>query len=136
MNDEGGYVYLILASNGLFKIGSSKIPQQRFGAIRSACPLHVELFAISFFGDYYVDVESIFHEQFKHKRIRGEWFSLDEDDLHYILNWDGGCINYEGVMSRLKQLKSRGFFDIASYIRKLTWDDLLKLSAVTELQNQ
>lgn len=30
------------------------------------------------------DLESQLHVRFKDKRLRGEWFRLDEDDLTYI----------------------------------------------------
>lgn len=79
--DGGLKTYLMKDnSNGATKIGKSKTPGYREDTLMSQNP-NITLVAIC---DY--DVEKRLHRMYKHKRMRGEWFSLDESDVYDIIN--------------------------------------------------
>lgn len=79
--DGGLKTYLMKDnSNGAVKIGKSKTPGYREDTLMSQNP-NITLVAIC---DN--DVEKRLHRMYKHKRIRGEWFSLDESDVYDIIN--------------------------------------------------
>lgn len=75
------YVYLIFDPfSRLTKIGKSKNPKVRLKQARIFNP-KCELLFISMEHN-----ESILHEKFIDKKINGEWFSLNKDDLFSITN--------------------------------------------------
>ncbi len=66
-----------------YKIGKSDSPLKREKTLQSEKPT-IQL--IYYFESYDND-EKILHQKFKDKRIRGEWFNLDENDIEYIKNY-------------------------------------------------
>lgn len=76
-------VYLVKAENGLTKIGVSRDPKKRFDGLCTMSPIDLELifYASSLWGRR---LEKHFHERFKDKRIKGEWFNLDDEDIESI----------------------------------------------------
>jgi hypothetical protein len=79
MNDQ---IYLIVAENGLFKIGITGNISQRYQTLKNACPCQLELF-LWVEGDKNIEKELLV--KFAKKRIRGEWFALDKEDLLQVL---------------------------------------------------
>lgn len=78
---ESSKTYLMRDANiCLTKIGKSKNPQQRERTLQAEKPT-ISLFAISD-----KDVEKELHQKYASKRIRGEWFSLSEDEINTILS--------------------------------------------------
>lgn len=82
-NDE--VVYLIRAANGLVKIGFTNNLARRLHNLNSASPLDLKVIgciktAIA------ETIEAELHERYRHLRIRGEWFQLDDADVRDILN--------------------------------------------------
>lgn len=77
------YLYLMLAENGLVKIGIATHPQKRLGVINVASPIEVKLLD-SFPDTSAFDSEQELHAMFKNKRVRGEWYSLAEEDIALI----------------------------------------------------
>jgi hypothetical protein len=76
-------VYIMIDYNTKFyKIGKSINPLQREKTLQSEKPT-IKL--IHSFKAYDYD-ERMLHDKFKDKRIRGEWFNLDQDDIDYIKN--------------------------------------------------
>ena len=74
-------VYLMQdTTNDFYKIGRSKEPRYREKTLQSEKPTIELLFC---FAGSRKD-EKYLHEHFKEKRIRGEWFHLDDDDVAYI----------------------------------------------------
>lgn len=65
-------------STGLYKIGKSKNPSLREKTLQSEKPAIELLFSID------TDIEHSLHEEFKDRRVRGEWFSLDQLDFDYL----------------------------------------------------
>jgi transposase-like protein len=86
-NKKSTLVYLIQESwKGYCKIGITKNLVARIAAISSSCPQDIEL--LGYFESEHAYVhERKLHERFAHKHIKGEWFDLDEDDIHLILNY-------------------------------------------------
>ena len=74
-----GCVYLLRCER-FYKIGASKDVDKRIHALSASSPFRLELIWIIESEDMY-RLESLFHERFAHKRHRGEWFALDQDDI-------------------------------------------------------
>jgi hypothetical protein len=76
-------VYIMIDHNTKFyKIGKSINPIQREKTLQSEKPT-IEL--IYSFKAYDYD-ERVLQDKYKDKRIRGEWFNLDQYDIDYIKN--------------------------------------------------
>ena len=74
-------VYVMIDKNtGLYKIGRSVNPIKRERTLQSEKPT-VELL---FHHEGVHADETSLHITFGHKRVRGEWFKLDADDLQYV----------------------------------------------------
>lgn len=75
------YVYIMLDQiNGFRKIGFSKNPNYRESTLQSEKPsIVLEYKTLGRMED-----EQAFQNYFNHKRIRGEWFDLDEKDVNSI----------------------------------------------------
>jgi len=78
-----GYVYLLQADNGLYKIGQTKVIDQRIKQLVVSLPYELEL-VLTIESEFYKEIEATFHEQFADKRARGEWFELSEADIEHI----------------------------------------------------
>lgn len=78
-----GYVYLIEAETGQYKIGRSKNPPNRLRAIGVKMPFKVEIIHTIQTNDMY-SLEINLHQRFADKRVNGEWFALSQDDVDYI----------------------------------------------------
>lgn len=86
-----GYVYVIESSDGLFKIGHSKNnPHKRLIALQIGSPHRLSI-AFTLRTPFYVEIERDLHKRYAAKRVRGEWFALEENDFLYmrLLNWSG-----------------------------------------------
>lgn len=84
--EEIGYIYFIKELfSGRIKIGKTKNLQQRLKLFSVKLPFEIELL-------HYVKtnnpsyVENLFHEFFEEKRVNGEWFELDVDDILWVLS--------------------------------------------------
>jgi T5orf172 domain len=85
VSHRAGWVYLLKAENGLYKIGRSKKPKIRVSAITKAvAPFEIVEMHKAFYNDC-VKVEKYFHLKFKNKCQRGEWFALTENEVKYII---------------------------------------------------
>ena len=82
-------VYLMQdTTNDFYKIGRSKEPRYREKTLQSEKPTIELLFC---FEGSRKD-EKYLHECFKEKRIRGEWFRLDDDDIAYFKEYAGKIV--------------------------------------------
>jgi hypothetical protein len=78
------FVYLMEdLRNGLFKIGRSVTPEKRERTLQSEVPQVQMRISIPAEEEH----EKELHENFSGKRIRGEWFSLDADDLVHVVSF-------------------------------------------------
>lgn len=93
--DPSGYVYLIHADNGLYKIGSTADPDDRMRTFKLRLPFDVEYEHLIETEDRGA-LERLLHRRFASKRInKGEWFRLDDEDVAYIKSL-GGTNGKEG----------------------------------------
>lgn len=83
--DNAGYVYLLQSPSTAFKIGRSRNPKDRLKTFGVKLPFEVEFIALIKTPDMY-RLENILHQRFAKKRIKGEWFRLNADDIDYIVS--------------------------------------------------
>ena len=74
--NEKLYVYFIRAENGLVKIGKAVNPKNRFGTIKTASPVPVELLA---FTEADSGLEKFLNKYFAEHRSHGEWFKVNKE---------------------------------------------------------
>ncbi|MDR7074194.1 GIY-YIG nuclease family protein [Fictibacillus barbaricus] len=85
---EVGYVYFLKEVNsGIVKIGKTKNLQNRITSLISMLPYKSELIH-SILTPNYSNLESYFHNLYCKKKVKGEWFNLDLDDIHFIINFN------------------------------------------------
>lgn len=81
-----GFIYLILVEIERFKfykIGRTKAPIQRSSYFEVKLPFDFEIIHI-FPADNMYQAERKLHDQFADKRVRGEWFTLTDEDVTFI----------------------------------------------------
>ena len=85
--DSSCFVYLMKdVSNGFYKIGISNKPEYRERTLQSEKPTIVLLKSKEFPTRIIAEaIESALHKAFGEKRLRGEWFELDEKDVEDII---------------------------------------------------
>lgn len=85
--EESCFVYLMKdETNGYHKIGISNRPEYRERTLQSEKPTIVLLCAKEFPTRIIAEaIESALHKAFEDKRLRGEWFALDEKDVLDII---------------------------------------------------
>lgn len=81
---QDGFLYVVSfidTSNKVFyKIGIAKDHRSRLATHQTSIPFHLKIELICYVENMR-DNEKELHELFKEKRIRGEWFSLDKEDI-------------------------------------------------------
>lgn len=100
------YVYLIGNKNvGLYKIGATNSLKNRLKTNQTGCPYILEIIH-SFESEFAYKVEKLLHKDFKQYKkdsndndIKGEWFSLEQEQLDSFLN---KCSIYENNFRLLK----------------------------------
>lgn len=82
---RGGYVYLIRDRDvtGYCKIGKSTNVRRRIGHFDTMLPFETDLLHIIETDDC-TALEARLHRHFAEKRVRGEWFELDDNDIAAI----------------------------------------------------
>lgn len=81
-SDQDGYIY-VLRSGKFFKIGKTVDPHGRFMQISPVMPEKVELVFL-FYSPTMNTAEATLHDRFNAKRVNGEWFVLDRDDIEFL----------------------------------------------------
>ena len=99
-NDEG-YIYIIESDYG-FKIGMATDYWTRFSEIKTGCPIELKLKRV-FSVSNVVKTEKELHKLFSDKKIRGEWFNLNDEDVKIIENY----LNYNHYLIRLIDVKNK-----------------------------
>lgn len=82
--EKSGYIYLIRAETGEYKVGHSVDVGSRIKAFSVQPPFEYKL-VHTFPTDDMAQTESVLHNRFSGKKIRGEWFALDEEDVDEIV---------------------------------------------------
>lgn len=85
--EESCFVYLMKdETNGYYKIGISNRPEYRERTLQSEKPTIALLCAKEFPTRIIAEaIESALHKAFEDKRLRGEWFALDEKDVLNVI---------------------------------------------------
>lgn len=85
--NETCFVYLMVdTTNGYFKIGISNDPEYREHTLQSEKPTIEKLCAKEYPNRTIASaIESALHKAYESKRLRGEWFALDADDVNAII---------------------------------------------------
>lgn len=79
-----GYVYVVKAENGLYKIGKTQNPKSRISSLQTSSPVKLDLFCLFYSSDMDT-AEIMLHDMFEETREIGEWFRLTDshiDDLN------------------------------------------------------
>lgn len=92
-----GYVYLIKCIGfDYYKIGISKNdPNNRLSCLQSGCPFELAFEHVSYTPSYR-ELEVQLHAKYKDKRVRGEWFLFEHNELDEVI---------KAMDSQAKQLK-------------------------------
>lgn len=81
---EKGYVYFIKEDYaGRIKIGKTRDINQRMDTFNVKLPFNVELIHVIESANYHY-TEKLFHVLFDSKRVNGEWFNLNENDISWV----------------------------------------------------
>ncbi len=101
-----GYVYFVQEHmNGTFKIGKTKHIEKRMNVFGVKLPFKNELIYLIKTGNHH-QTEVAFHNHFSHKRLEGEWFQLNQDDVVWIKEQKYTSEIYASIHSKpLKELK-------------------------------
>jgi hypothetical protein len=83
--EKKGYVYFLKSEHG-WKIGQTNSLQRRFKEIKTLLPFELNLEYTIKTSDY-VELEKKLHNFFKDKRINGEWFLLNDDDIKSLYSF-------------------------------------------------
>ena len=86
---SNGFIYLIRAENGLYKIGKTKDLEKRIKPFHVDFPMKWEM-VYSFQSPDYGLAESFLHIRFSEKRDVGEWFRLSNEDIIFIMSLRDG----------------------------------------------
>jgi hypothetical protein len=79
-----GYVYVIVDNvNQRFKIGSAKYPSQRLKQLQTGNPNKLSI-ALRIPSTNMEQLEDELQAQYKHRKIRGEWYKLTWEDFFEI----------------------------------------------------
>jgi hypothetical protein len=81
--ERSGYVYIIRADTGHYKIGRTNNVPKRMKLFTVKLPFDFEIITYFPCEDMYM-AESRLHGFFADKRINGEWFNLDQGDVETI----------------------------------------------------
>lgn len=82
MHNRAGYIYLV-AGGQYYKIGRSNDVDRRMTEISPKLPFELEVLFVLEVPDMY-QAEANLHHKFRDKRINGEWFALDADDVGWL----------------------------------------------------
>jgi hypothetical protein len=96
-------IYLISAlieDYKIYKIGYTKRNViSRVNELKTANPYELEIVEVYVAENYGTRIEKKLHNAFKSKRMNGEWFELDENDINEFQNM---CELYYNVFDSLK----------------------------------
>lgn len=104
-----GYVYFVQEyMNGTFKIGKTKHIEKRMNLFNIKLPFENKLIYLIKTGNHH-QTEVAFHKHFSSKRLEGEWFSLNRDDMNWIKSGKyTDEINYSISNKKEKDVNDKG----------------------------
>jgi predicted GIY-YIG superfamily endonuclease len=78
--ESGKCIYIIKTSKRLYKIGKTKDLQKRIAAYHTHLPIIFRVVR-QYMLENIDELEEALHIVFQHKRVKGEWFELNNDEL-------------------------------------------------------
>jgi hypothetical protein len=81
-DNDSGYVYVVKSGN-YFKIGKTKSPKSRISSLQTGNPENIEPIYVIKCNNMSA-LETDLHRRFYNKRIRGEWYALNSEDLKHL----------------------------------------------------
>lgn len=82
-----GYIYLIKADTGHYKIGCTRNLPNRLNLFAVKLPFEITLLKSLWVNDMYY-FEGWLHRWFLEDRVNGEWFLLDDISIENIINFE------------------------------------------------
>lgn len=79
---RGGYVYVLQSAYG-HKVGRTRNMPSRMRAFGVKLPIMYTIPLCAWFDDH-IEAEASYHRMFSEKRVNGEWFNLEEQDVALI----------------------------------------------------
>jgi hypothetical protein len=79
-------VYILKASNGLCKIGQATSMYRRIVGLWTMIPDDFEVLAL-YPSESHAFEECALHNKFAARRVKGEWFALNEKELAELIEW-------------------------------------------------
>lgn len=87
IKDEGyGFVYLVKGHPGEYKIGRTNLVDRRLSELGATASIEQTLIH-EIKTDDAAGIEHYWHKRFAEKRMRGEWFKLNADDVRKFKRW-------------------------------------------------
>lgn len=83
--DSSGYIYVLKSDYG-YKIGKTKSLKSRTQLFGVKLPFDFSI-AFTFFSEKFSQLEVDLHQLFRERRVNGEWFELEEQDLIRLENY-------------------------------------------------
>ena len=105
--ESGNCVYIIKTSKRLYKIGKTQDLQTRLAGYHTHLPIVFRVVR-QYMAENMAEIEEALHIVFQHKRVKGEWFELVEDDLTI-------CDNVARNYAFEKLVKQRKSYDDVAY---------------------
>ena len=83
ISNKKGYVYFVKGNKNIVKIGCTTDIKNRIKSLSTGFPYKLKLLN-KIYSKNYGYIEGLFHEFFKNKRLRGEWFDLSDEEIYNI----------------------------------------------------
>ncbi len=103
------YVYLI-ACQDYFKIGIANNVPNRLAQLYTGNPFDMKVVVVYGFENAEA-IERSLHQRFRHKRVRGEWFVLSENEIEVLKSvcelLGGQNVYYEEAVSEYEDVESQ-----------------------------
>jgi Meiotically Up-regulated Gene 113 (MUG113) protein len=81
-----GFVYLVKGHPGEYKIGRTNLVDRRLSELGATASIEQTLIH-EIKTDDPAGIEAYWHKRFQGKRMRGEWFKLNADDVKAFKRW-------------------------------------------------
>lgn len=81
-----GFVYLVKGHPGEYKIGRTNLVDRRLSELGATASVQ-QMLIHEIKTDDVVGIEAYWHKRFQAKRMRGEWFKLNGDDVQSFKRW-------------------------------------------------
>jgi hypothetical protein len=95
-NGHPGYVYVVKSDTGHYKIGRTVNFRDRAKTFGVKLPVEIEFLVLIETGNDML-LEATLHQQYQHKRVNGEWFSLDDNDMLFLTAYPGNILTTDAA---------------------------------------